>query len=245
MLLITKDYPIFKISTILYITTILVLGGLFINERVSNSQQLATIHSQFQTRLSELNYRFSEMEAEYQADEPIIKIITQADLKPATDMAIRAASMKHNVDYTYLKTLSIIESGADPKAVSFTGAKGLYQFTSMTASLYDLETDLHLFNPYLNADAAARLTKDNRESLKRVNLEPTHTNLYLAHQQGVRGLLRIYSVANGERSMSRRLRRRLNQNGGRRLSAEQFIMFWDTRISRIYNRLSKEDSSVS
>ena len=223
-----------RYSIIRWLSSVSLILGIFYGLFLSGGYQyLTSVFPQFQS--VDLFFSFYELKGRDELTESL-------DIEEQTDLAIRIASSKYNVDYAYLKTLSLIESGNNPDAISFTGAKGLYQFTSLTASHYNLVTDLQIFNPYLNADAAARLTQDNIASLKRVNLKLTPTNIYLAHQQGIQGLIRIYKIIYREYPMTPIIRRRLDQNGGINLTAEEFIQFWEVKINQIYVQFSQSQS---
>lgn len=61
-----------------------------------------------------------------------------------------------------LKYLAVYESGLDPRAVSKSGASGLWQFKLATAQLMGLKVDSYIDqrrNPYLSTDAACRYLK--------------------------------------------------------------------------------------
>lgn len=104
-------------------------------------------------------------------------------LRPEIRTHISTAASTHGQDINFLSRIAEIESSGDPKAVSPTGAKGLFQFTKDTWAQYGQGKDP--FDPAANADAAARLTKDNREYLKsKIGRDPTNVELYMAHQQG-------------------------------------------------------------
>lgn len=98
---------------------------------------------------------------------------------------ISAAANRYGVDPAYMAQVAATESSNNPKAVSPTGAKGLFQFTRGTAQQYGLRNP---FDPAQNADAAARLTQDNQTKLTTtLGRPPTNDELYLAHQQGAAG----------------------------------------------------------
>lgn len=161
----------------------------------------------------------------YNLPPPIIKNIVQCEKpKQTVDINNRLADVENDIDYVYLRMLSFIESSNNPNAISPTGARGLYQFTSVTAKRYNLTDPM---NPQLSLVAVKQLTKDNRASLIRLGIEPNYTNLYLAHQQGVTGLSRLYS----DKKLSKRMRRRLDQNGGKGLDSKQFIDKWNKKVT--------------
>ena len=92
----------------------------------------------------------------------------------------------------YLERLAQIESGNNPNAASpASSARGLYQFTDATGTQYGI-TD-----PYdveQQNDAVQKLTADNYSALKSaLGREPTEGELYLAHQQGANGALKLLS----------------------------------------------------
>ena len=92
----------------------------------------------------------------------------------------------------YLERLAQLESGNNPNAASpASSARGLYQFTNATGTQYGI-TD-----PYdveQQNDAVQKLTADNYNVLKNaLGREPTEGELYLAHQQGANGALKLLS----------------------------------------------------
>lgn len=105
------------------------------------------------------------------------------------DIIIRAAR-KYGVDPNALIRVGEIESGLNPNAKNpNSSAGGLFQFIDSTAAQYGLEDR---FDAAQAADAAARLMRDNAASLRRgLGREPTGGELYLAHQQGAGGALRL------------------------------------------------------
>jgi hypothetical protein len=72
---------------------------------------------------------------------------------------------------------------------SKSGAAGDFQFIPRTARAYGLTNP---YDPAASADAAARLGRDNMSALRRGGIEnPSAADLYLAHQQGASGALRL------------------------------------------------------
>lgn len=73
-----------------------------------------------------------------------------------------AAFLKYNLPQE-LKAMAIIESALNPTAVSWAGAKGMWQFMYATAKMYNLTMDSFVderLDPMKSADAAARFLKD-------------------------------------------------------------------------------------
>lgn len=92
---------------------------------------------------------------------------------------------------SYFQTMAKIESGYNPAAVSPTGAKGLFQFT--TGTWHDFGTGDRL-NPVANTDAAIKLANSNYNYLNnKLGRPPTPAEVYMAHNIGAGG---AYSLLN-------------------------------------------------
>jgi len=95
----------------------------------------------------------------------------------------------------YLDRTYAIESGGNPNAKNpNSSAEGPFQFIDSTAAQYGLtdKTDLGA-----SAAAAARLAADNKAMLTQaLGREPTAGELYLAHQQGGAGAVKLLSNPN-------------------------------------------------
>jgi hypothetical protein len=105
---------------------------------------------------------------------------------------IRQAAATHGVDPAYLLRTAQLESSLNPSLANpRSSAKGLFQFVDSTRARYGN------FAPYdagASADAGARLARDNAAMLARgLGRQPTNAELYLAHQQGGAGALKILS----------------------------------------------------
>ncbi|WP_337739627.1 transglycosylase SLT domain-containing protein [Agrobacterium vitis] len=105
---------------------------------------------------------------------------------------ISEAATRHGVDPNALMQIASVESGFDPNAKNpNSSAGGLFQFIDGTAKQYGLADR---FDPAQAADAAARLAKDNSAALKSaLGRDPTAGELYLAHQQGAQGAIKLLS----------------------------------------------------
>jgi hypothetical protein len=102
---------------------------------------------------------------------------------------------KYRLPQGYLDRLYEIESsrGADLSSKT-SSAKGPFQFTDRTAKAMDLKDPNDLA---ASADAAARLAVQNRAILQQNGVEnPDGKMLYLAHQQGAGGALKLLRGGN-------------------------------------------------
>lgn len=125
----------------------------------------------------------------------------------------------------YLERTAHIESRGNPNAKNpNSSAGGLFQFIDGTAKQYGLA---NRFDPQAATDAAGRLAMDNANILRRgLSREPSAAELYLAHQQGAGGAMKLLSNPNaraadivGEKAA------RLN-GGDPNMTAGQFAGLW-------------------
>lgn len=123
----------------------------------------------------------------------------------AVVQAIDAAAAKYGLDPTTLLTIAYIETGGSYDPLSKnpkSSAKGLFQFINTTGKDYGL-TGKDAYDVNQAADAAARLTVDNMEALRKaLGREPTIGELYLAHQQGAQGAATILSSPSGTNAVT-------------------------------------------
>ncbi len=116
---------------------------------------------------------------------------TRVVLPPANIQAIlNEAANRHGVSAHALSETARLESGFNPNAKNpNSSAGGLLQFIDSTASDYGLQNK---FDPAASADAGARLMRDNATALRgALGREPTAGELYLAHQQGSGGAIKL------------------------------------------------------
>lgn len=153
---------------------------------------------------------------------------------------IEKASQAYGVDPDVMLTLADIESGFNPNAHNASGADGLFQFMPQTASEYGL-TDTR--DPSASSMSAAALTRDNAQRLKAAGIPPTAGNLYLAHQQGAGGAIKLLSNPNA-RADDIVGPGAIRQNGGRPgMSAGQFASLWTEKGDALYaQRKSARDA---
>ncbi len=97
---------------------------------------------------------------------------------------------KYKLPAGFLNRTWQIESGSGRNMLNpNSGAAGHFQFVPRTARQYGLQDPSDLQQ---SADAAARLAVDNRAILEKAGIEsPTAAQLYLAHQQGAGGALKL------------------------------------------------------
>lgn len=142
---------------------------------------------------------------------------------------ISDAARRHGVDPNALLSVAGIESSFNPRAKNpNSSAGGLFQFIDSTAKQYGLADR---YDPAQAADAGARLMKDNAAYLKKtLGREPTAGELYLAHQQGMKG------AADLLRDPSRRAAdivgtKAVTLNGGRAdMTAGEFASLWTRKV---------------
>ncbi|WP_273758885.1 transglycosylase SLT domain-containing protein [Bartonella sp. AU55XJBT] len=109
---------------------------------------------------------------------------------PNVKRAISQAAQKYGLPESFLERVAMIESNGNPNAKNKnSSAGGLYQFLDSTAKHYQLNNK---FDPFQATDAMARLTKDNTRYLSTaLGREPSEAELYLAHQQGPAGAVKL------------------------------------------------------
>lgn len=124
---------------------------------------------------------------------------------------IGQTAKKYGVDPNAMAAMAHIESGGNAKAVSATGATGMFQLTGGTAKQYGVK---NRFDQTENTEAAAKLMRDNASALTKAGIEPTRENLYLAHQQGAGGAIQILNAANGKGQISPEVAKNMGLNYG-------------------------------
>lgn len=123
-----------------------------------------------------------------------------------------------------------LESRFNPQAqAGGSSAGGLFQFIDKTAKQYGLNDK---FDAGSNADAAARLWKDNTAVLtKALGRAPSDAELYLAHQQGAKGAIGLLSNPNAP-AASIVGADAIRANGGDpNMSAGQFAGMWVNKFN--------------
>jgi hypothetical protein len=129
----------------------------------------------------------------------------------------------------YLARTAQVESGGNPGARNpNSSAAGLFQFVKPTAQQYGLQNPM---DPVASTDAAARLAADNKRALMQaLGREPTAGELYLAHQQGAGGAVKL--LANADAPAEAVVGpEAFRLNGGQPgMTAGQFAQKWTSKI---------------
>jgi len=102
-----------------------------------------------------------------------------------TDEAIVEASKAHHLDPNFMRSIASIESGMNPgsNANAKTQYKGLYQIGHDEWRRFGQG---NIYSARDNAMAAGRLFEENRRQFRaKFNRDPTDTEMYLMHQQGL------------------------------------------------------------
>jgi hypothetical protein len=101
--------------------------------------------------------------------------------------AVDVAAREAGVEPRYLHRIALLESAGNERAVTRSGTyKGLFQMSDEEFAKYGTGS---IWNAQDNARAAARKMKVEIEDFRtRTGREPTPTEIYLQHQQGVAGL---------------------------------------------------------
>ena len=148
---------------------------------------------------------------------------------------IRQAANQYGVSPEALIAIAQLESNFNPSARNpSSSAGGLFQFIDSTARGYGLQDR---FDPRQASDAAARLARDNANALRNgLGREPTPGELYLAHQQGAGGALRLLRDPNANAaSVLGQDHVRLNVPSGtdwRNLTTGDFANLWVNKANQ-------------
>jgi hypothetical protein len=139
--------------------------------------------------------------------------------------AITAAAARHGVNPAALLKIAQLESGLNPKAKNpQSTAGGLFQQIDENAAQYGVADR---FDASQSADGAARFMRDNTAALRKaLGRDPTLGELYLAHQQGAGGAIKLLKNPNAS-AASVIGARRVQLNGGTAtMTAGEFASLW-------------------
>lgn len=141
------------------------------------------------------------------------------------------------IQQAYLDRLAQVESGNNPLAKNpNSSAKGRFQFVDATAKQYGLDKYEFGTTEYEEAEneAVKQLSVDNYSTLKNaLGREPTNGELYLAHQQGAGGAVKMLKSPNknavevlGEEEV-------LNNGGNAEMTAGDFAAQWTDKFAEL------------
>lgn len=142
-------------------------------------------------------------------------------------------SIGSDIPYDYVRKTAQIESGGDPNAQNpNSSAGGLFQFTDSTAKEYGLSKE-DKFNPEKSTKAFLKFTKDNKDYLeKELGREVSGSELYLAHQQGRYGAIKI--LKNPDKSAVETLGKDqvVNNGGSEGMTNQEFFDIWSQKYEK-------------
>jgi hypothetical protein len=169
--------------------------------------------------------------------------IPAGTVDPSLSDAITTAATAHGVDPAYMTRLAMVENGGRVNGSSpLSSATGPFQFINSTAKQYGLTNPS---DPAMAADAAARLTLDNKANLTQaLGREPTPGELYLAHQQGSGGAAKL--LANPEVPVESVIGAQAARNNGAvpGMTAGQFAQKWTGKFGDIVQTVDPGQKNV-
>jgi hypothetical protein len=153
--------------------------------------------------------------------------------KQQIEQIIIEEANKVGVDPQAMLSIAHIESKLNPNAKNpRSSASGLFQFINSTGRQYGLK---NAFDPRQNANAAARLMKDNERALtKTLGRKPNTGELYLAHQQGLGGARKILSRPNAKAANvvgNEAFRLNIPRGSNPNMTASEFANLWSKKAS--------------
>lgn len=149
--------------------------------------------------------------------------------KASIEALIVEVAQKNGIDPKAFLRMARIESGLNPNAFHpKSRAAGLFQFIPSTARLYNLREP---FDARANAEAAAALWQDNHKGLSRaLGTNPSAGELYLAHQQGLGGAIKLLSQPD-RLAITMVGIKPVTMNGGHKaMTAREFARLWTKKF---------------
>tara|TARA_R110002126_G_scaffold189559_1_gene337834 strand:- start:15 stop:806 length:792 start_codon:yes stop_codon:yes gene_type:complete len=175
--------------------------------------------------------------------------------------ALDIAALDYNIPKEILYTIANIESAGNPNAKNkSSGASGLFQIMPRYFNDYGVTKDT-VFNPFINAEAAAKKITKRMSSINKIIDRTDQSNIgayiYMAHQQGLAGFevlyvaCKMYSNLDSEESLIKaavslnrsdsfgeRIYRNMKANGPG--SPCQFIKTWTRKYDRNLKKMSSK-----
>ena len=169
--------------------------------------------------------------------------IPAGEIDPRLSSAISTASSSSGVDPAYMTRLALVENGGKVEGGSpLSSAQGPFQFLSGTAKQYGLANPN---DPTASADAAARLTLDNKAALMNaLGREPTPGELYLAHQQGVGGAIKLLQNPNAPVESVIGAQAARNNAATPGMTAGQFANKWTGKFGDIVQTVDPNQKNI-
>lgn len=143
----------------------------------------------------------------------------------------QSTSEKYGLPQNYLSRTAQLESSGNPHAASpLSSAKGLFQFTNGTAKQYGLSNP---FDATASTNAAGQLAADNARMLRSaLGREPTAGELYLAHQQGAGGAMKLLQNPTAPAVSAVGRQAVLNNGGNADMTAGDFANKWINKFDK-------------
>lgn len=157
-------------------------------------------------------------------------------------LKLRQAARLFDIEPEWLWAIAQIESGFRPDAKNVdSGAAGLFQYLKGTAA----EENIDPFDVKEAAAATAKRIRRAKATMEKAGLSPVLMDVYLFHQQGLKGFLEIWECSAGKtdtlsdariRNMSSNLpateKARFSDASTHQQKANVFLWFWRRRIER-------------
>jgi hypothetical protein len=170
--------------------------------------------------------------------------IPAGEIDPSLKDAINnVASVHPDIDPAYMTRLALVENGGKINGGStLSSAQGPFQFLRGTAQQYGLSNPN---DPTASADAAARFTLDNRAALTNaLGREPTPGELYLAHQQGAGGAIKLLRADPNSPVESVVGALAARNNAGNGLTTGQFVNKWTGKFGDIVQTVDPNQKNI-
>lgn len=163
------------------------------------------------------------------------------------DKAIKQAAKGNTALEKHLRAVAFLESGGKAGVVNKYGYAGMFQFGASTGKSYGLNSLEDRKNPIKAAEAAAKYAKHIANNFHSGGVGSSGMNLYLGHQQGEAGGVRLALAAKQGKRISELpgyLQKHLYTNGGKPgMLVSDFIKRWRTDYANAYRIANNEDAS--
>lgn len=159
---------------------------------------------------------------------------------PAVQDAVQQVAGDSWLGDYMIATARVESSGGRNLANPSSSARGPWQFIESTGRRYGLNSEAQRLDPYLSAQAMAKFTLEQRRGLvKALGREPSFAELYLAHQQGLGGAVKLLTNPN-VRAADIVGAKAVKLNGGKMgMTSREFAGLWLNKFNKI-NGLTNE-----